>query len=54
MTNKNKMTEVCVYCGSFKNDRLSCCGENHWESLEDQIKSEMEIYNLVNEYDLGD
>lgn len=24
---------TCVYCGNPKGDRLSCCGENHWEEI---------------------
>lgn len=25
------MSQVCMYCGTPRNDRMSCCGENHWE-----------------------
>jgi RNA polymerase-binding transcription factor DksA len=26
----------CVYCGEPKGDSLSCCGENHFEEMEDE------------------
>ena len=27
--------EICIYCGEPSNDKLSCCGENHWEEVEE-------------------
>ena len=26
----------CIYCGEPKGDRLSCCGENHFEEMYDE------------------
>ena len=28
------MIEVCLYCGTPRDGRMSCCGENHWEEVE--------------------
>lgn len=28
----------CIYCGEPKDDRLSCCGENHFEEMYDEEK----------------
>ena len=25
----------CVYCGETKGDSFSCCGENHFEEMEE-------------------
>jgi len=25
----------CTYCGMPKGDRISCCGENHWQTAEE-------------------
>ena len=25
----------CTYCGMPQGDRLSCCGENHWQTAEE-------------------
>jgi len=25
----------CVYCGEPKSDNLSCCGENHFDEMEE-------------------
>ena len=25
----------CTYCGSAQGDRLSCCSENHWLTLDE-------------------
>jgi len=32
------MKEVCIYCGTPRDDRQSCCGENHWEKIEEEVK----------------
>jgi len=29
--------EVCGYCGERRGDQLSCCGENHWDEVEDDL-----------------
>lgn len=26
----------CIYCGEPKGDSLSCCGENHFEEMEEK------------------
>ena len=26
----------CIYCGEPKGDKLSCCGENHFEEMYDE------------------
>ena len=26
----------CIYCGEPKSDKLSCCGENHFEEMYDE------------------
>ena len=26
----------CIYCGEEKGEKLSCCGENHFDELEDE------------------
>lgn len=28
----------CVYCGEPKGDSLSCCGENHFDEMEEQCR----------------
>jgi len=27
------MIEICTYCHEPRNDRIGCCGENHWEEV---------------------
>ena len=34
------MIEVCLYCGTPRDGRMSCCGENHWEDV-DPINQKM-------------
>lgn len=29
------MTMTCVYCGERVGEKLSCCGENHFEERDD-------------------
>lgn len=28
-------TEYCTYCGLARGDRLSCCGENHFQTAQE-------------------
>jgi hypothetical protein len=28
---------VCTYCGEPKNERLSCCDENHWTTAKEML-----------------
>ena len=28
---------VCMYCGEPKNERLGCCGENHWTTAKEML-----------------
>ena len=28
---------VCTYCGEPKNERLGCCGENHWTTAKEML-----------------
>ena len=29
------MSQVCTYCKEPREDKLSCCDENHWEEEEE-------------------
>lgn len=31
------MSQVCTYCKELREDKLSCCDENHWEEEEGQV-----------------
>ena len=28
--------EVCGYCGERRGEKLGCCGENHWDEVDDE------------------
>jgi hypothetical protein len=32
------MSQACIYCGTPRDGRMSCCDENHWEETEPTTK----------------
>ena len=28
--------EICTYCGEPRADKIGCCGENHWDEVEEE------------------
>lgn len=36
-------TEYCVYCFTERNNRIGCCGENHFLTGKELLEREMEL-----------
>ena len=37
------MSQVCIYCGESRGEKLGCCGENHWEDAIDEDDCDHEL-----------
>ena len=42
--------EICCYCGEPRKEKIGCCGENHWEEINDDIEQKEGIMPPINDY----